>query len=378
MSLPTSRLRFARLCRGACLLCFLICGALTNVAHADDVATSLYIRTDSDRTTVVSPHARVGKTLDETTELDVTYAADIWTSASIDIRTSASVRPVTEQRDEIDLSLRKEFSDIKLNGAYRFSTEHDYSSHGLTLGGSYDFADNAATLDLSLHAIADTVGQSGDPKFARALTTIDTRLSFTQVIDPQTIVQGTYELAYNNGYQASPYRFVVIGGSGFGCVGALRCIPEHVPDTRTRHALAILLRRALSDDVSAGLTYRYYFDQWGLSSHTVLAELGWDVADDTLLALRYRFYTQGRVNFYRARYATMPNVGDFTTRDRELSPMGFNRIGLELEKKLDFDGGRRHLAMTLGLGGSFYSYADFVGLTASRALEVTTALVLTL
>ncbi|MEY4579766.1 MAG: hypothetical protein RL701_4469, partial [Pseudomonadota bacterium] len=208
------------------------------------------MRTDSDHTTVVSPRVRGSASLGERTRVDVTYAADVWTSASIDIRASASVRPVTEQRDEIDLNVGHELEDLRLHAGYRFSHENDYSSHGISLGGTLELAQKASTLDLNLHAISDTVGQSGNPAFARSLVTLDAALSFTQIIDPQMLLQLTYELAHNGGYQASPYRFVGAGGSGFGCVGASLCLPELVPKQRTRHALAMMARRALSDSVS--------------------------------------------------------------------------------------------------------------------------------
>lgn len=365
-------------CRLLSQAVLLACALGVPIARADDIGTALYVRSDSDSTTVISPHARAGTTIGETTNLDITYAADVWTSASIDVRASASVRVVTEQRDEIDLAVRHELSDLKLNAAYRFSTEHDYTSHGLTVGGSYDFADNAATFDLSVHAIQDTVGVSGDPQFSRGLSTIDTRLGFTQVIDAQTIAQATYELAYIDGFQASPYRFVAIGGTGIGCADAAFCLPEHMPDTRTRHAIAALVRRAVGDDISLGLTYRYYFDAWGLDSHTILPELGWSVAEDTLLSLRYRFYVQGAADFYRARYLTLPAVGDHTTHDRELSPLSAQRLAAELTRGMAFDAGRKYLSATLGLAFAVFSYDDFVGLSSVRALELTTALVLTL
>lgn len=355
----------------------LLLASVASLARADDLATSLYLRTDSDSTTVISPRARVGKRIGESTEVDATYAADVWTSASIDIRTSASVRPVTEQRDELDLSFTHELnSDLSLNGAYRFSKENDYLSHGLSAGGSYNFANNAATIDLGLHAIADSVRRSGDPTFSRGLGTVDTRLAFTQVLDPVTILQATYELALLNGYQSSPYRFVGVGGTGYGCMGAAQCLPEHVPDSRTRHALALLVRRAFSDEISLGLNYRYYFDNWSLGSHTVLASLGWIVAEGSTLALRYRFYTQGEVNFYQARYTTLPSPSIFTTRDRELSPLSYHRLGVELDHEFPFDNGATKLTSTVGIGGSFFNYSNFVGLSSITALEVTFALVL--
>lgn len=376
-ALSRSHRRLAR--RAAPLICSLGIAAgwlgTGGAAQADQAAAALYVRSDSDHTTVISPRVRANKTLAESTTMDVTYAADIWTSASVDIRASASVRPVTEQRDELDLTLSHDLQDVRLHAAYRFSTEHDYTSHGGTLGGSIDLANNAATLDASLHVIADTVGQSGNPAFARGLTTIDGSLTYTQVIDPMMLMQLTYELAHNIGYQSSPYRYVGVGGTGFGCVGASLCLPERVPSQRTRHALALLLRRALNDSLSIGLTYRYYFDDWSLHSHTLLGELGWNLGDASLLALRYRFYTQSSVAFYKRVYSDI--AGDpWRTRDRELSQLKYHRAGLELEHDFGVGDAGARLSSTLAVSGNLYEYADFVGLNEVKALEISAALVL--
>lgn len=343
--------------------------------RADEVSSSLYVRADTDHTTVISPRVRGNASLSERTRFDAVYAADIWTSASIDIRASASKRPVTEQRDELDLALTQELEDLSLHAGYRFSIEHDYTSHGGSLGGTLNLANKASTLEANLRAIGDTVGASGDPNFARRLMTLDGSLSFLQILDPVMLAQLTYELAYNDGYQASPYRFVGPGGTGFGCVGAAICLPERVPSQRTRHAFALLLRRALSDAISLGFTYRFYFDDWGLRSHTALGELGWNVGAHTLLSLRYRFYTQNAVSFYQAIYDSLAS-DQWRTRDRELSPLTYHRAGTELEHVVELGSSGGALSTTLAVSGNLYEYADFVGLSSIVALEVSAGMVL--
>lgn len=356
-----------------------LCATLVSgPARADELASAIYVRTDSDSTTVVSPRARAKHSFSEETSLDATYAVDVWSSASIDIRTSASVRNVTEQRDELDVGLSHELEDLSLHGSYRLSLENDYASNGLTVGGSYSFADNAATLALSVTAIHDVVGRSGDPLFERRLDTLNSRVSFTQVIDPEMFVDFTYELAVLDGYQASPYRYVGIGGTGMGCERATYCLPEQVPSSRLRHALALSLRRAVSETVSLGATYRYYFDDWSLDSHTVLADVGWDAADHTLLTLHFRYYTQSQVDFYRARYAELPAAGASTTHDREMSPMSAERLGLDLTQEIPVGDGAQALSLSFDVAGANFHYDDFVGLSSVQALELTTALVLTL
>lgn len=346
------------------------------IAHADGVTGAIYVRTDSDDTVVVSPRAHVTVHVAEPTQVDLTYTADIWTSASIDIRASAS-KPVTEQRNELDAALSHDFGDLTLAASYRYSVENDYESHGGTASATLELADNSSTLALNLFGFKDEVGRSGSEIFSEPLTTLGARASFTQLLDPETFAQLTYELGRLQGYQASPYRFVGAGpdASGFACVRAIQCLREHVPETRLRHAFALLLRRALSDAVSIGADYRFYLDDWEQRSHTAAAQLGLFATPNTLLTLRYRFYTQEAVWFYSRIYTAPVNVTAYITRDKEQSPMQNHRISLDLEQRVDL---RSKSALLFGFqaAGTFFSYSNFVGLDQVSALELTLAVAL--
>src|SRR5690349_18436849 len=182
--------------------------------------------------------------------------------------TSASAIPVTEQRDEIDLSVDHALTDVTFTLAYRYSTEPDYVSHGVSGGLSYDFADNNSTLALGLSGSTDTVGRAGDPEFSRPVGTVGARLTFNQVLGRNTIAQAIYDLSRTSGYLSSPYRFVAIGGGACtadrlepGLVAPL-CVPEATPSERLRHAVGLSLRQALSDALAVELGYRFYTDDW--------------------------------------------------------------------------------------------------------------------
>jgi len=378
----------------------LACLGVARDARADEVGSAVYIRSDTDNTTVIAPRLRAQLGITEQTKATVSYAVDVWTSASIDIMASASKRPVTEQRDELDLSVDHELEDITLTAAYRYSVEPDYVSHGGSGGLSYDFADNNATAALGLSGSSDTVGRAGDPNFSESSGTLGGRLSFTQVLGKATISQLMYEISRVSGYQVSPYRFVAIGdgactfeteppipmldngtGTDPGTLpapvtpapapGALQlapaCVPENSPGTRLRHAIALELRHALGDHVSVGGAYRYYMDDWGLSSHTIRIEGAYLPDADTILSARYRFYTQGKVDHYRSSYA-VPQP--YITSDKELSPLSSHRIGLELDRVWPFETGSA-LTTTLSLGLIFYSYTDFLPLKSMTAYELT-------
>lgn len=363
------------------LVLALACLAGPDKGRADELATAVYVRTDSDDTLVVAPRLRVQVPVAETTRASAVYAVDVWTSASIDILTSASQVPVTEQRDEIDLSVDHETENAIFTAAYRYSTEPDYVSHGVSGGFAYDFADNNATLALGLNGSADDVGKAGDPLFSRSMSTLGARLSFTQVLGRSALAQLIYEAGRGSGYQASPYRYVAIGGDGT-CTSSARaggglgtvCVPEVNPGTRLRHALGAEARHALGDHWSIGAAYRFYLDDWGINSHTVRGEIVWSANADTLLALRYRLYTQGKADHYQSAYFTLP---EYITSDKELSPLTSHRVAIELDRAFHFPDDRL-LTTTLSLAPIYFSYTDFLPLNSITAFEINAALVLAL
>jgi hypothetical protein len=348
-------------------------------ARADEVDAALYIRSDTDRTTVIAPRVRGQVAIEEATKLSAVYAVDVWTSASIDIMTSASQVPVTEQRDEFNLAVDHELTDATLTLAYRYSVEPDYVSHGISGGFGWDFADNNATLALGLNASSDTVGHAGDPSFERDSGTAGGRLSFTQVLDPSTLAQVIYEVSRVGGYQVSPYRYVPIAGTGL-CTSSVMsdglsavCVPETSPSSRLRHALALGVKRALGDDLSIDGSYRFYLDDWGVTSHTLRAELLYSIDAATLLAASYRLYLQSAADHYEPRYgAPQP----FVTADKELSTMSSHRLGLELEHAWVTESSGT-LTASVSLGGLYYAYSNFLPLDSISALEVTTSVVYT-
>jgi hypothetical protein len=349
---------------------FLAC----TTARADDVLAGVFVRGDTDSTTVVSPKAELtAGIVDDATTVTAGYAADIWTSASIDIRTAAT-QPVSEQRDELTAGIAREMSDVTLRGGYRFSTENDYDSHGGVLAVIQRLAEGAATIETGLSAAFDTVGRSGDERFSRGLSTVGFRLAYTQVLDPNTVLQGAYELMRRDGYQASPYRFVGLGGDGFCRGTAQLCVAESHPSIRWRNAWVARLRRALGDHWSTGLDYRFYIDDWGVASHTATAQAVWLPDEDTTVIARYRFYWQNEADFYQPTYALADARLRYVTRDRELSPMSTHRLVLAYERTFDLTAAGPATTMTLAIGGSILDYRDFVGLDVVGALDASLSL----
>jgi len=372
------------------LACVTLCGIAGSASAQEtkvQASSAMYVRTDTDETTVLTPRLELGAPITEETRIDLVYTVDVWTSASIDIRTSASVRPgdveptkVTEQRDEIDVGLQHTLGDVILGGSYRYSVEHDYESHGGSLGGSLDFADKSANVALAARAYFDTVGRAGAPDFEEKSTQLGVRAAFTQVVDRDTLVQLVYEPSLQQGYLSSPYRFVRFAAADGPLVSTCRepvtlCLPEVNPDSRLRHAIALSGRRALGDAFSVGAGYRFYLDSWDMTSHTLSLDGALMPSDDWLFSLGYRFYRQSSASHFESFYvsAAMKPLEEAYTSDKELSELSSHRLSLEVMKTFVLDELGSELSTVLLVAPTHFLYHEFLLLDSITAFEVTLA-----
>lgn len=327
-----------------------------------------YVRADTDRTTVVSPRVHFRATLDEERHaLDAAYTADVWTSASIDIRTAATAA-VTEQRDEVTVGYTYARDTWRVGAAYRMSHEGDYLANGATIHGRVEAFERNTTIDLRATTNIDRVGRSGARGALATNVAGGAYLSWTQVLARATLLQLSAEFRGLRGYLASPYRFVAIGGDGT-CAGAAGlCVPEQHPGARARYAVAARVRQGLARRWSLGGAYRYYVDDWGVQAHTALLELSVAPRPSWTLGVEYRPYRQGAAYFYRPRYGDSGAPG-FVTRDRELSPLWQHRITALFD---GHHGTRAGPVLHVGglVGAARLGYDDFVGLTKVWAFEI--------
>ena len=332
-----------------------------------EAASSVYIRTDSDHTRVVSPRIHVAAETGKAT-IETTYAVDAWTGASVDVVTAAT-SAIHEVRNEVTTTLGYDAGVARLAASYRYSIEPDYWSHGLVLGVKRELARKNTILGIDALLSSDTVGRAKDPLFRESLWSGGARAAVTQILDRRTLAELSWEVTRLDGFQASPYRFVAIGGMGTCASGAPYCVAETEPTERLRNAAVLRGRRALDDQLSAGIEYRFYFDSWGLRAHTIAPDLTYRVSRTGVLSARYRYYTQNEAQFYRPRYLDLTSTG-YVTRDRKLSAFYSHELGVNYLHRFEVGDGTI-LVAGLRTSASYIEYLEFVGLRSVYAYEAT-------
>ncbi|HET9887017.1 MAG TPA: DUF3570 domain-containing protein [bacterium] len=294
--------------------------------------------TDSDDVHVMANSGVYGAGLTPNTGLDVHWKHEVvvvpgidavpGTDEAVDAITAAS-RPISgassgfeeysKARDEVEGSLRyKNFT-----GGYYVSSEEDYFAQQISANATHTFfKDVGFSAGASygwdnIQPLEDDDGNTGDSK----KTTMHMNVIATRAFTPTTEVQGGLELTEVEGLQHNPYRNVYVDGSR---------VPERHPEDRLRRDAFFKVSQYLMNRSSARLTYKFYNDDWGVTSHMMIAQLNQYVSDPISVRYRYRYYTQDAADFYRDEYTEPNGVGGYQTGDYRLSSFSAHLLGARL------------------------------------------------
>ena len=186
-------------------------GALVGGASADvGGGGALRVYADDDDMTVVSPSVSAQVEAGETT-IDAELLADVVSGASIDVITSASPRPVEEQRAELGIKATTAVHPrgaARVDAGLRASSERDHHAVRGSAGIRVEVWERRWTLAARYVAGLDEVGAVGEPGVWRERTLHQPSAGVTAVLDARTVAELAVEGAWTSGYQASPYRRV--------------------------------------------------------------------------------------------------------------------------------------------------------------------------
>jgi len=219
------------------------------------------------------------------------------------------------------------------------SKEYDYLSLGVNGNLAYDFNRKNSTVSMGLSYFYDKftpeggipkalssmlVGDSSSPDwdsdFANTRvgdsdnkTTTDMLVGFTQVINRRMITAFNYSYSMVDGYLTDPFKIVsVLNSDGI----AQDYIYESRPDKRVKQSTFMQAKYHFDNNLLntvADVTYRYMWDDWGISSHTVDTRFTIPVKSTSYFEPHVRFYQQSAADFYQ------PYMDDGQARPRFVS-----------------------------------------------------------
>lgn len=281
----------------------------SNLKDSMSLGVNTYI--DNGDVQVYSPTLSLFKKVSSEWMLGFKMRIDAITAASIsngsnaghvDVVTGASATEgiADDVRYAPTLMATYENGDNLLSFGGYISEEVDYS-------GKSVFANYVRQLNEQNTALGIGVSQSFDkwkPIFDRELPT-DKRqeskvdLSINQLITPGFSLQGVYSYMYSYGFQSSPYHYVLQDDIAKF---------EYYPEKRYGQAFALKGVYLLNKENAMNFSYRYYSDDWDITSHTLNLEELHDFSNDFTSGLRLRYYTQTKSNFVK-------DIGTYSATD---------------------------------------------------------------
>lgn len=279
---------------------------------------------DDDATTVISPRANVTAQPARGLRVAAGWAADVITSASVDVTASAS-KAWSETRHEAygQVGLRRGAAEGTAGAVY--STENDWSSIGLGASGRLELLERNVTVSARWGLSLEQVGRADDPTFARDLAVHTLEAGLSQLLSPRAVASLGVSLRLADGFQQSVYRFVPVS-HGY------QMVPERHPGFRARGALTARLVHQIAGDSALHAIARVYADDWGIVSETAELRLAATLFGGLATRLRVRAYHQSSADFYEDDYAEPMT---WMSHDRELSTIFGVLAGLKLGHRVE-------------------------------------------
>jgi len=275
------------------------------------------------------------------------------------------------------------------NANISFATEFDYTSFGVGVGHTRLFNEQNTQIGLSANVYLDTwnpqypteiktyiktngnlnadffnnrkiydingvsINKNGSNAWKPINTTLITdkkrntysaSLSFSQILSKNSQFSIFSDVVMQQGWLANPMQRVYFADIDNFYMGKKKYISkyttrknkgvfqladdiERLPDNRLKIPVGIRYNHYVNEKVTIRTYYRYYFDDWGINSHTANIEVPIKLGEKYTLYPSYRFYNQTAADYF-APYEEHLSTEEFYTSDYDLSKFVANQIGI--------------------------------------------------
>ena len=236
---------------------------------------------------------------------------------------------IEDERNDFLLKTSYYLDNARLGLSGGYSDENDYTAMNFGFDGETHFNEKNTTLSGGIGMSFDEINPV-DAETEPTRPTHETKQTYSlniglaQILNRRSLIQSSLSYAYGTGYLSDPYKEV------YQELGAVYH-PDMRPDNR--HALSWLTRyrRHIEEvEATAHLSYQYYWDTWGISSHTIEASWYQSFGDSLQITPSIRYYTQNEADFYVSYLRNTPSDDEFSS-DYRLSTYGALGFGIKAE-----------------------------------------------
>lgn len=168
-------------------------------------------------------------------------------------------------------------------------------------------------------------------------------VSLSQILSKKAQGALFFDIVQQNGWLSNPMQRVYFKDKDNYYIGNPESIPiytskentnvfhladdiEKLPDTRFKVPLGFRFNYFINEFITLRTYYRYYFDDWGVNSHTANIEVPIKINDKFTLYPSFRYYTQTAADYF-APYNENLSTDTYYTSDYDLSKFDANQYG---------------------------------------------------
>lgn len=263
---------------------------------------------------------------------DFELGIDHYTSASsdrVDLKANSSASySDTRIYPALTWTMENEAKGKSISAGISSSTEYDYFSVGANIGITKKTRDRSGEFSGRLQAFVDQVqliapeelrgGNRAEDEGASNRTTIVGSVSWSQVINKSLQVMILGDVVHQQGFLSLPFYRVYFQDG--------RVHQEKLPETRLKIPIGFRANCFLGDKYIIRTYYRYYKDDWGISSHTANVEVPIKINPYFSVSPFYRYYTQSGVKYF-APYGVHTAQDQYYTSNYDLSKFNSSFLG---------------------------------------------------
>lgn len=342
----------------------------THVAVENELGDEEFVRLNIiyDTITGASPNGRIVQGGGSGGSIPFTSASGFSLSLSSgDSEERKWMTEFTDKRAAIDLSLEKPLTrTLKYIVEGNFSSEDDYISYGVAGTLMKDFNQRNTTVTAGLSVQDDSVEPASGtplelaiancsdtapalpawancnitaPRFGNGSKKVfDGVFGVTQVLNERTVTQLNYSLGSSLGYLTDPYKLISVVDHSLDGEEVL-ILYEKRPDRRTRQSLYWKTVSQLSADRIADFSYRYFWDDWGIKSHTIDFKYRIEHSSRSYTQPHLRINLQSEADFfYPALDAANSELPRYASADYRLGELKTYTVGLKYGRALGKNG----------------------------------------
>ncbi len=259
---------------------------------------------------------------------------DHYTSASsdkVDLKANSSASHAdTRFYPSVNWSVENETKGTTVGFGLSYSHEFDYQSYGANISFSKKTKNKNGEFSAKLQVYLDQVtlippielSANGNPKGTHYPTTSRNTfagsLSWSQIINERLQIIFLADAVEQQGYLSLPFHRVYFNDATVH--------QENLPNTRFKIPLGFRANYFLGDKFIIKTYYRFYTDDWGLTSHTVNIEVPIKITPFLSVSPFYRFYNQTAIKYF-APYQIHTAQEQYYTSNYDLSKFNSNFLG---------------------------------------------------